>query len=91
MLKEFKVTVISANRDCMAGGYCRIGVQGHRYLSNPGGFVLKELKVAVISAILEDLCLKNSKSLLSQQSWRICVKRIKSRRYLSNPGGFVLK
>ena len=29
--------------------------QGRRYLSNLGGFVLKEPKVAVISAILEDL------------------------------------
>ena len=35
---------------------CVKGIQGRRYLSNLGGFVLKEPKVAVISAILEDLC-----------------------------------
>ena len=35
---------------------CVKGIQGRRYLSNLGGFVLKESKVAVISAILEDLC-----------------------------------
>ena len=35
--------------------------------------------------------LKESRSPLSQQSWRICVKGIQGRRYLSNLGGFVLK
>ena len=53
--------------------------------------MLKEPKVAVISAILEDLCYRNPRSPLSQQSWRICVKGIQGRRYLSNLGGFVLK
>ena len=33
-----------------------IGGQDHHYLSSLGGFVLKVCKVAVISAILEDLC-----------------------------------
>ena len=35
---------------------CVKGIQGRRYLSNVGGFVLKESKIAVISAMLEDLC-----------------------------------
>ena len=39
-----------------AGVSLYIVSQGRRYLSNLGGFVLKESKVAVISAILEDLC-----------------------------------
>ena len=38
--------------------------------------MLKEPKVAVISAILED---------------QVCVKGTQGRRYLSNLGGFVLK
>ena len=75
---------------------CVKGIQGRRYLSNLGGFVLKEYKVAVISAILDRLeCLfylySKPRSPLSQQSWRICVKGIQGRRYLSNLGGFVLK
>ena len=64
MLKESKVAVISA----ILEDFCK-RIQGRRYLSNPGGFVLKE-----------------SRSPLSQQSWRICVKGIQGRRYLSNPG-----
>ena len=34
---------------------------------------------------------KESRSPLSQQFWRICVKGTEGRRYLSNLGGFVLK
>ena len=30
--------------------------QGRPYLRNLGGFVLKESKIAIISAILEDMC-----------------------------------
>ena len=71
MLKESKVAVISAILDRLECLYlyskprsplsqqswriCVKGIQGRRYLSNLGGFVLKESKVAVISAILDRL------------------------------------
>ena len=35
--------------------------------------------------------LKESRSPLSQQSWRICIKGIQGRRYLRNYTGFALK
>ena len=54
------------------------GIHSRRYLSNPGGFALKEFKVVVISAILEDLIAG-------------ACEGIHGRRYLNNQTRFDLK
>ena len=56
MLKEFTVAIISAILDWLEDILSSRSPRSPLSLCNPGGFVLKEFKVAVTSVIVEDLC-----------------------------------